>query len=68
MHILWYLVDAVIGIVLAGAVAPLALALLPPEARGAWVLGGIAVGCVLAVSLVRQFAIDTGRRDEPHSR
>jgi hypothetical protein len=69
MHILWYLVvDVVIGLILAGAVAPLVLALLPPHVRGSWILGGIAIGCVLVVSFVRQFAIEPGRRKEQEER
>jgi len=64
MHILWYLVDIAIGVVAAGAVAPLVLALVPPELRGSWLLGGVAVGCVVAVSLIRQFAIGTSRPDQ----
>ena len=61
MQILWLVVDVVIGIVVAGAVAPLALAALPGQARGPTVLAIVAIACILVVSLVRRTAVGTRR-------
>jgi len=57
MQVLWLLLDVVIGVLLAGVVAPLALVMLPAPARGNSVLLAVAVACILVVSLFRRIAV-----------
>jgi hypothetical protein len=57
-HASW-LVDAAIGLLVAGVVAPTTL-LLPPGLQGPWTLGGVAVCCVAIVYAVRHLLRDRG--------
>jgi uncharacterized membrane protein YfcA len=64
MQVLALLLDVVIGIVLAGAIAPLALAVLPAPARGSSVLLVIAVACIVVVSLFRRLVVRPSERSD----
>lgn len=65
MQVLGLLLDVVIGIVLAGAIAPLALAALPQPVRGSSVLLVVAVACIVVVSLFRRIVVQPSRgRDD----
>ena len=59
MQVLWLLLDVVLGTVLAGLVAPLALAALPDPARGIPVVVIAAVACIVVVSAVRRLVVGT---------
>ncbi len=63
MQVLGLLLDVVIGVVLAGAVAPLALFALPADARGSSVLFIVAVGCIFVVAVVRRLVVGGSRTD-----
>ncbi len=63
MRILWLLVDVIIGVVLAGLLAPLAVAALPRRFAGPALLATVAVACIVLVSLLRHtFAGTPGAR------
>jgi hypothetical protein len=64
MTVLWLLLDLVVGVLLAGAVAPLALALMPSESRGSWVLITAAIVCVIAFSIVRRCLVTASADDQ----
>jgi len=51
---LWLLFDVVVGALLAGLLAPLAITLLPTSLRGGWALGVIAFAVVLIVAGLRR--------------
>jgi hypothetical protein len=57
MQVLWVLLDVVIGVLLAGVVAPLALVMLPAPARGNSVLLVVAAACIVVVSVFRRLAV-----------
>jgi len=59
MQFLWLLLDVVLGVLLAGVVAPLALMALPAPARGPGVLAGVAIACIVAVSIFRHVVVGT---------
>jgi hypothetical protein len=59
MQVLWLVLDIVIGVVLAGVVAPIALVVLPDEVRGPNVLMIVAVTCVVVVSIFRRVVVGT---------
>lgn len=59
MQVLWLLLDIVLGVVLAGVVAPLALYALPAPVRGPEVLMIVAVTCVVVVSIFRRVVVGT---------
>ena len=61
MQILWLLLDVVIGVLVAGAVAPLALAVLPAPVRGNSVLLVVAVACIVVVAVFRRVVIGPSR-------
>jgi hypothetical protein len=50
------ILDVGVGLLLAGAVAPLVLVVLPAVARGRAFLFAISVACIVAMSLVRRWA------------
>ncbi len=57
--------DVVVGLVLAGVVAPLVLAVVPAPARGKAVLGLVCVVSIAAASMLRRFAVADVRRPPP---
>jgi hypothetical protein len=59
MQVLWLVVDVVLGVVLAGVIAPLALVALPDPVRGPNVLLIVAVSCIVAVSIFRRLVVGT---------
>lgn len=59
MQVLWLLLDLIIGVVIAGVVAPLALIALPEQAQGPSVLLIIAVTCIVFVSIFRRTVVGT---------
>jgi hypothetical protein len=61
MQVLSLLLDVVIGVLLAGVVAPLALAALPPEARGNSILLIVAVACIVLVAVLRRLVVTPSR-------
>ncbi len=60
--ILWLLADIVVGVVVAGAVSPWVIALVPPAWRGSAALGGVAIASVVAVTCVRRL-VGIGRSE-----
>jgi hypothetical protein len=64
MQVVWLLLDVVVGVVVAGLVAPFALAAVPAPVRGAPVLVVGAVACIVVVSILRRVVVGTpGARD-----
>ncbi len=59
MQILWLVIDIVVGVIVAGAVAPFAIAALPDARNGAAFLAAVAVACIVIVSLLRHAFIGT---------
>jgi hypothetical protein len=59
---LWFLVEVLLGLLLAGGVAPLVLMVLPAAFRGTGVLALVAVTCVLAVIGLRRLASKSDER------
>ncbi len=59
MQIIWLLIDVVIGVVVAGAVAPFVLTALPERAIGPALLATVAVVCIVLVSLLRHAFVGT---------
>ncbi len=66
MTIPWLVLDVVLGLLLAGLVAPFALAALPEQVRGPGVLALAAVTCIVVVSIFRRFVVRTPGVDEKH--
>ncbi len=59
MQVLWLLLDVVLGVVVAGVVAPLALMAMPAQAQGPSVLLIIGVTCIVFVSIFRRTVVGT---------
>jgi len=59
MQVLWLLLDIVLGVLLAGLVAPLALAALPDPARGPSVVVIAGIACIVVVSILRRVVLGT---------
>ena len=59
MQVLWFLLDIVLGVVLAGVVAPLTLVALPDQVRGPNAVVFVAVGCIVVVSVFRRLVVGT---------
>ncbi len=59
MQLVWLVVDVVVGAVVAGVVAPFAMAALPEGKNGGAVLAGVAVACIVVVSLLRHAFVGT---------
>ncbi len=59
MQVVWLLLDVVIGVVIAGIVAPLAIMAMPSQAQGPSVLLAIGVACVVFVSIFRRTVVGT---------
>ncbi len=59
MQVLWLLLDVVLGVVIAGVVAPLALMAMPAQAQGPPVLLVIGVTCIVFVSIFRRAVVGT---------
>jgi hypothetical protein len=59
MQVLWLLLDVVLGVVLAGLLAPLALAALPDPVRGTPVLVIAGIACIVVVSIFRRVVVGT---------
>ena len=57
MQVLGLLLDVVIGILLAGVIAPLVLFALPEPERGSSVLLIVAVGCIIVAALLRRLVL-----------
>ncbi len=57
MQVLGLLLDVVIGILLAGVIAPLVLFALPEPARGRSVLLIVAVVCIIVAALLRRLVL-----------
>jgi hypothetical protein len=64
MQVVWLLLDVVMGVVLAGLVAPFVVAAVPDPVRGTPVLVMAAVACIVVVSILRRVVVGTpGARD-----
>ncbi len=59
MQLLWLVLDIVLGVALAGIVAPLALFALPDPLRGPNVVLLVAVACIVVVSVLRRVVVGT---------
>jgi hypothetical protein len=59
MQLLWLLLDIVLGVLLAGLVAPVALVALPDPVRGPKVAVIVAVACIVVVSTFRRVVVGT---------
>jgi hypothetical protein len=66
MQLLWLVIDVIVGILLAGVVAPLALLSLPDQLRGPNVLIMASVTCVVVVSIFRRVLVGTPGLREKH--
>jgi len=60
-QLLWRLVDVAVGVVLAGFLAPLTLAVLPRGIQGPWALLVTALVTIGIVMLVRPRLVGAGR-------
>ena len=64
MQVVWLLLDLVLGVLVAGLVAPFVVTALPDPARGTPVLLVAAVACIVVVSVLRRVVVGTpGARD-----
>jgi hypothetical protein len=59
MQILWLAIDVVVGVVVAGVLAPFAIAARPALAHGVTLLVIVAVACIVVVSLLRHAVLGT---------
>ncbi len=59
MQALWFLLDIVLGVVVAGVVLPLVMVALPDSLRGPNLIVYIAVACVVAVAVFRRLFVGT---------
>ncbi len=59
MEVLWLVIDLVVGLVVAGIVAPFALFTLPDAVRGPKLLFTIAAVCVIVASILRRLVVGT---------
>ena len=66
MQVLWLLIDVVLGVLLAGVVAPLALATLPDDVRGPGLLLTVAIACIVGVSLFRHVVVGRPGTGQKH--
>ncbi len=64
MQILELLLDVVIGILLAGVIAPLVLFTLPDQARSSSVLLIVAVACIVVAALLRRLFVRPSRTSD----
>ncbi len=59
MAVVWLVIDLVVGLLLAGIVAPLAVFTLPDAVRGPKLLLAVGGLCVVVVSILRRLVVGT---------
>jgi hypothetical protein len=50
------LLDVLLGLFVAGGIAPLVIVFLPADRRRAWIVWAIAIACVAGVRIIRRLA------------
>ncbi len=61
-RIAWLAADVVAGLVLAGVLAPIVLALAPTQLRGAGLMAAVCLVSIAAAGVLRRFAVGTSHR------
>jgi hypothetical protein len=61
MQVAWLLLDVVLGVILTGLIAPLALVALPGPAHGTTLLVLVGIACIAIVSFFRRVVVGTPR-------